>query len=244
MTVPLSKRRPISNPNSLGRRLLIVFGVFFLLLAFTPVKAEARGSYLEPGVQKVTPLEKKEEQLDQLKVTFEIKGDLVEEKREEYHEVKQVTDEVTNTKETLAEKLERNKRELEVLKARLAEKQRQDALRIVVVDKSASGSAGNTYAPGNCTWYVKSKRTDLPNMMGNAKYWYSSAKARGYRTGTVAKTNAVGVSFGGWAGHVVYVEKWLGDGKILISEMNVSGLYSQQSRIADESEFVYIYELI
>ena len=244
MADPLSKRRSFLSPSNLGRRLFLLVGVFFVVLAFVPQKAEARANVFEPQAEKASPVEKNEEQIKVLKENFGLKADLVEEKTEEYVAVKEEVDKVAETKESLATEVTSLKSEIEQLKAKLEEKKRLDALRIVQVDKYASNSAGNTYAPGNCTWYVKSKRPDLPNMMGNANAWYASAKARGYRTGTMAKTNAVGVSFGGWAGHVVYVEKWLGDGKILISEMNVQGLYSRQTRIASESEFVYIYELI
>src|SRR5690606_9688951 len=34
-----------------------------------------------------------------------------------------------------------------------------------------ASSAGNTYAYGYCTWWVKTKRPDLPNQLGNAGAW-------------------------------------------------------------------------
>lgn len=101
-------------------------------------------------------------------------------------------------------------------------------------------SSGNTYVPGNCTWYAKNRRPDLPNRMGNASSWYSSAKSAGYTTGTTPKAGAIGVSFRGSMGHVVYVES-VSDGQINISEMNAVGLGVVSSRVASAGEFLYIY---
>jgi surface antigen len=102
-------------------------------------------------------------------------------------------------------------------------------------------SAGNTYAPGNCTWYVKNRRPDLPGNLGNANTWQSMARADGLPTGSTPRAGAVGTTTAGDLGHVVYVERVNGDGTILISEMNYAGLYSQRSRTANAWEFQYIY---
>ncbi len=101
--------------------------------------------------------------------------------------------------------------------------------------------AGNTYSPGYCTWYVKNRRPDLPNNLGNANTWLPRAAAQGYATGSVPRAGAVGWTPRGSLGHVVYVESVNGDGTITISEMNYSGLYSQRTRSAAASEFQYIY---
>lgn len=100
---------------------------------------------------------------------------------------------------------------------------------------------GNNYAPGNCTWYVKSRRADLPNDLGNANTWYARAAAYGLPVGSQPRAGAVGTTTAGDLGHVVYVERVNGDGSILISEMNFAGLYSQRSRTAQAYEFRYIY---
>lgn len=100
---------------------------------------------------------------------------------------------------------------------------------------------GNDYAPGNCTWYVKSRRPDLPNNLWHAKYWYENAQAVGYEVSDLPLIGAVGVSFDGYYGHVVYVEALNDDGTIMISEMNYAGEYSQRTRVASASEFKYIY---
>ncbi len=38
----------------------------------------------------------------------------------------------------------------------------------VKVTRYAGNASGNNYAAGNCTWYVKSRRADIPNNLGNA----------------------------------------------------------------------------
>jgi len=100
---------------------------------------------------------------------------------------------------------------------------------------------GNNYAPGNCTWYVKSRRADIPNDLGNANTWYTRAIAYGLSVGSQPRAGAVGTTTAGDYGHVVYVERVNGDGTILISEMNYAGLYSQRTKTASASEFLYIY---
>ena len=104
-----------------------------------------------------------------------------------------------------------------------------------------SVSTNNTYDAGYCTWYVKNKRPDLPNSLGNANRWYANAQANGLNTGTTPQKGAVGVTTAGRLGHVVYVESINGDGTINISEMNYEGLYRVSSRVASASDFVYIY---
>lgn len=106
---------------------------------------------------------------------------------------------------------------------------------------SRGSVAGNTYDAGYCTWYVKNRRPDLPNNLGNANTWYSRAAAQGYAVGSTPRAGAVGTTTAGDLGHVVYVERVNGDGSIVISEMNYAGLYSQRTRTASASEFAYIY---
>lgn len=98
-------------------------------------------------------------------------------------------------------------------------------------------SAGNTYAPGYCTWYAKNRRPDLPNRMGNASSWVSSAAAAGFGTGNTPEVGAIGQQ----GNHVVYVEAVHGNGTVTVSEMNYSGLYVVSSRTVAASNFMYIY---
>lgn len=101
--------------------------------------------------------------------------------------------------------------------------------------------AGNGYDYGFCTWYVKNRRPDLPNNLGNANTWYYMAQNYGIPTGTTPLAGAVGTTTSGGLGHVVYVESVNTDGSINISEMNYAGFGVQSSRVASASSFLYIY---
>lgn len=98
-------------------------------------------------------------------------------------------------------------------------------------------SSGNTYSYGYCTWYVKNKRPDLPNNLGNADTWVSRAAAQGIPTGSTPRVGAVGQR----GMHVVYVERVNADGTIFISEMNREGWNVVSTRIVPASYFSYIY---
>jgi surface antigen len=98
-------------------------------------------------------------------------------------------------------------------------------------------SQGNQYAAGNCTWYVKNKRPDLPNNLGNASTWLSRARAQGIETGSIPREGAVGQR----GNHVVYVERINSDGTVTISEMNYRGLYKITQRTLPANYFAYIY---
>jgi surface antigen len=99
-------------------------------------------------------------------------------------------------------------------------------------------SAGNTYYYGYCTWYVKNRRPDLPNMLGNGGQWVANAAARGYATGTTPQAGAVAEI----PGHVAYVESVNGDGTIVISEMNgPAGWGVVDTRTVPASQYRYIY---
>jgi surface antigen len=104
-------------------------------------------------------------------------------------------------------------------------------------------SPGNTYAYGYCTWWVKAKRPDLPNQLGNANAWLSSAWNTGLATGSAPRPGAAVVTSEGPIGHVAYVEAVEGD-EIVISEMNYSGWNRTNTRrISADSGAIrgYIY---
>lgn len=114
------------------------------------------------------------------------------------------------------------------------------------VTNASSGSvqargyiAGNSYYAGQCTWYAKSKRMDLPNNLGNANTWYARAAAQGYSVGYSPRAGAIGEALTGYM-HVVYVERVQGN-RVFISEMNYKGAYVVSTRWASASEFRYIY---
>lgn len=101
---------------------------------------------------------------------------------------------------------------------------------------SRGSVAGNTYTPGNCTWYAKNRRPDLPNNLGNAYTWVSRAAAQGIPTSSTPRVGAVGQA----GNHVVYVESVNGDGTVTISEMNRTALYVISTRTVPASYFQYI----
>ncbi len=107
-----------------------------------------------------------------------------------------------------------------------------------VATRTHKGSSdGNLYTAGNCTWYVKSRRPDLPNNLGNAATWVSRAASQGLPTGSTPQVGAVGQK----GNHVVYIESVNTDGTVTFSEMNYKGLYSQTTRTLPASSFSYIY---
>lgn len=104
-----------------------------------------------------------------------------------------------------------------------------------------TATSGNLYAPGYCTWYVKNKRPDLPNNLGNANTWVSRASGQGYRTGSTPQVGAVAYQPASSLGHVAYVEAVHNDGTVTVSEMNWRGLYVVTERRVAASTFQYIY---
>lgn len=97
--------------------------------------------------------------------------------------------------------------------------------------------AGNTYSYGYCTWYVKNRRPDLPNNLGNADTWTIRAANQGIPTGSSPRAGAVGQK----GMHVVYVESVNGDGSMNISEMNYQGWNVQSSRTTSSAGWNFIY---
>ncbi len=95
---------------------------------------------------------------------------------------------------------------------------------------------GNGYDAGNCTFFVKEQRPDLPNFLGNANQWLNSAVAEGFQTGSKPIKGAVAVTTAGGLGHVAYVTA-VHDDSIEISEMNYSGLGVVTHRTTSVSEW-------
>lgn len=113
----------------------------------------------------------------------------------------------------------------------------------VNVSQSAVVASDNAYGYGYCTWYVKNKRPDIGSYWGDAKNWYNSAISAGYSTGSSPKVGAIGVSFGGEFGHVIYVEA-VNASTVTISEMNYTGWNVMSTREVLPSEFSYIYDKV
>ena len=88
-----------------------------------------------------------------------------------------------------------------------------------VVQAGASvGPVSNHFTPGQCTWWVASKRP-IP-WFGNAGQWGPNAAAMGFPEGMSPRVGAVMVTWESAIGHVAYVEAVYGDGSWLVSEMN------------------------
>lgn len=85
-------------------------------------------------------------------------------------------------------------------------------------------SAGNRYAPGNCTWYVYERRSQLGrpigSFWGNANTWASSARAAGFRVDSRPAVGAILTDQAGYFGHVGIVEAVRPNGDVYITEMN------------------------
>lgn len=99
------------------------------------------------------------------------------------------------------------------------------------------GDGTNTYDIGNCTWYAKSRRPDLPNNLGNANTWTYIAASEGYSTGSSPTPGAIGQK----SMHVVYVESVNADGTMNISEMNEVGFNVVSSRTISPAGWSFIY---
>lgn len=102
------------------------------------------------------------------------------------------------------------------------------------IDHSGSG---NSYAYGQCTWYVKNVAPWVGNNWGNASNWGASAAAEGFAVNGTPAAGAVGVFAPGQAvgnvyadptyGHVVYVESYDATaGTITISQGNGASTYA------------------
>lgn len=84
-------------------------------------------------------------------------------------------------------------------------------------------TAGNGYAYGYCTWYVKNARPDLPNQLGNANTWYARAAAMGLSVGSEPRAGAVfqTAAGGGGYGHVGMIDSVdHASGTVTYSDMN------------------------
>lgn len=99
----------------------------------------------------------------------------------------------------------------------------------------------NTYAWGQCTWYVAGRRP-IPPRWGDAERWYYNAVASGWRVGSTPAIGAIAWTAAGPFGHVALVENVSANGSLIyISEMNYRGLNVRSTRWVPTSYFKYIY---
>jgi hypothetical protein len=112
-------------------------------------------------------------------------------------------------------------------------------LELVPLPVAPVASYSNTYEWGNCTAYVAS-RVHVPETWGNANTWAYYAAQEGYTVSGVPLVGAVAQTGAGYYGHVALVEA-VGDGQVLVSEMNVRGLGVVDQAWYPVGMFNYIY---
>lgn len=108
----------------------------------------------------------------------------------------------------------------------------------VVGPATGAQNSPNNYPVGQCTHYAKSRRPDLPNSLGDARYWYGALASMGWSVGLTPQAGAIGQSKTG--NHVVYIEKVEGS-QVYLSERNYDYNGSYRERWAPASSFYYIY---
>lgn len=91
------------------------------------------------------------------------------------------------------------------------------------------GNTADTYAWGNCTYWVSLKRIEdghpIPNTWGNANTWSIRAALDGYWVDHSPAVGSIMQTSAGQFGHVGYVvDVDQATGKWTVSEMNVMGL--------------------
>jgi hypothetical protein len=109
-------------------------------------------------------------------------------------------------------------------------------------------STVNSYAPGNCTFWVKQQiGTALPTFWGNAAEWWNAAGDCGWSRGSAPAKGAIavwgpGVDPPDGFGHVAVVTGVAGD-QFTVSEMNWQGLGKVDTRnVTDKSNLLgFIY---
>lgn len=227
---PLYKR---INCTDSWRQLIFTVGaiLFISIINSTPTNAlslDFSGIKLETPSSKLKSLQEKIQEREEI---VKKKTDAVKKIDEDYQKHEEQMSDVEQKKIDIQNAIQEIQRKIDEAKDLF-----------VNITSYAPDAAGNAYALGNCTWYVKQKRPDIGNFWGNANRWISSAQAQGFATGSKAKVGAIGVTQEGGMGHVVYVEK-IGKGVVRISEMNYNGLYNMSTRTVPESSFQYIYAM-
>lgn len=104
--------------------------------------------------------------------------------------------------------------------------------------KQAVNASGNGYEAGQCVWFIKNKRADIPNNWGNASAWLGNAQRQGWPTGSTPVVGAVGWT----SGHVVYIEAVHSDGTVTYSDMNGNWVpFEVGGGTVPASRYQYIY---
>ncbi len=226
--------KTIKTPHRpIGLKIFLFTALIGSITMGLTLPANARSPFVEITETKFSVLETNEAKMEELEKVFKTKATKVQ-------ETEVIVEKVVEETESIKAQKTEIENEVASLKAEIEEMNDM----FVHVNRYAPNASGNTYAAGNCTWYVKQKRPDIGNLWGNANSWYNSAASQGWNVGTKAKIGAIATTGAGWAGHVAYVEKVSRDGQwVTISEMNYGGLYNMNTRTVHFSEFKYIYEL-
>lgn len=111
---------------------------------------------------------------------------------------------------------------------------------------------GNTYAWGNCTYWVYAQRLwnnqPIPNSWGNANTWDDRAKRDGYLVNNLPVVGSIFQTDEGFWGHVAYVTQVnQANQTFTISEMNNFGLNIINNRIfklSDAQKYSFIHQKI
>ena len=237
--IRLSVKKYISKKKN-QRRLLVIVGVVIVLALLTSlVFAIGKQNQLrQEQMQLQRTLQSNQVELKKTQTDIEeLKTDVSEKQKTLEANAKTIEDKEKKQKE-LEEKIDQLTKQVAILNS-YGSGIGGGAYRSA--SANVNTVAGNAYGYGYCTWYVKNKRPDIGSYWGNANQWKASAEAAGYNTGTQARPGAIGVSFEGSAGHVVYVESVSGT-TIHLSEMNgAAGWNVIGERDAPESAFIYIY---
>jgi surface antigen len=109
---------------------------------------------------------------------------------------------------------------------------------------------GDSYAWGNCTYWVYKLRQDagdpIPTNWGNANTWALNALLQGYQEDHTPTVNAIMQTSGGDLGHVAYVTAVdPTTGAWTISEMNVEGLDivdTKTNPASDAKNYTFIHD--
>ena len=110
------------------------------------------------------------------------------------------------------------------------------------------GDEHDVYPRGQCTWWVKQQRPDLPyfaGASGDAMNWAKSAEAAKYKVGSIPWPGAVAVWRAeqynvGKYGHVAYVLAVDGD-QIDVSDMNFGGTRKSSRHKVKWANLLFIY---
>lgn len=100
--------------------------------------------------------------------------------------------------------------------------------------------ASNTYEQGQCTWWVKQWKPEVPNSWGNANSWDENAFADGWTVSSTPIPGAIAQSDRGAYGHVALVLEIVGD-TVLIQEGNYDYNGSVRTKTVPISTYQYIY---